>query len=209
MQHEASIVIGVILAGGQSRRYGIDKAFVAFNGVTLIAQVIGRAAPQVGKLLISANNASRYTPFGLPVLADTMTENDGSGAGPLAGILAALDWIALHEPRACWLASFSVDTPLVPLDMVPRLRAAAARAGVAVACCRSGGRLHPLLALWSPSVRDGLRAALAHGERAAHRFVEAQGAAIVEFADQPFDPFANVNTPDDLARLTARFGDQP
>lgn len=208
MQHEAS-VIGVILAGGQSRRYGTDKAFVSFQGVTLLAHVIGRAAPQVDKLLISANDESRFTPFGIPVLADAMTEDDGGQAGPLAGILAALDWVALHEPRARWLASFSVDTPLVPVDMVARLRAAAERNGLKVACCRSGGRLHPLLALWSPAARDSLRSALARGERAAHRFVEEQGAAVVEFADQPDDPFANVNTPDDLARLASRFGDQP
>jgi molybdopterin-guanine dinucleotide biosynthesis protein A len=209
MQHEPSIVIGVILAGGESRRYGIDKAFVPFNGVTLIAHVIGRAAPQVDKLLISANDESRFAHFGLPVLADTTTENDGGRAGPLAGILAALDWIALHRPEARWLASFSVDTPLLPTDMVPRLRAAAEREGAMVACSRSAGRLHPLLALWSPATRDSLRAALARGERAAHRFAEQQGAAVVEFADQPCDPFANVNTPDDLARLAARVGGQP
>jgi molybdopterin-guanine dinucleotide biosynthesis protein A len=209
MQHEPSIVIGVVLAGGKSRRYGIDKAFVPFQGLTLIKHVMGRAAPQVDKLLISANDEARFAHFGFPVLADTITENDGGQAGPLAGILAALDWITLHEPQARWLASFSVDTPLLPADMVPRLRAAAEREGRVVACSRSAGRLHPLLALWSPAIRDSLRAALARGERAAHRFAEERGAAVVEFADQPCDPFANINTPDDLARLAARSADQP
>lgn len=209
MQHEPSIVIGVILAGGRSRRYGTDKAFVPFNGATLIEHVIRRAAPQVDKLLISANDEPPFAQFGIPVLADTATENDGGQMGPLAGILAALDWLAIHEPQARWLASFSVDTPLLPADMVPRLRATAEREGAVVACSRSAGRLHPLLALWSPAIRDGLREALARGERAAHRFAERQGMAVVEFADQPCDPFANVNTPDDLARLAARIGHQP
>lgn len=209
MQHEPSIVVGVVLAGGKSRRYGTDKAFVPFHGATLVEHVIGRAAPQVGKLLISANDTPRFAQFGLPVLADTVTEKDGGQAGPLAGILAALDWIARHEPRARWLASFSVDTPLLPVDLVSRLGAAAEREGAMVACSRSGGRLHPLLALWSPALRESLRPALARGERAVHRFVEQQGMAIVDFADQPFDPFANVNTPDDLARLAAQSGGQP
>lgn len=203
------MVMGIVLAGGQSRRYGTDKAFVSFRGSALIEHVIGRAAPQVDQLLISANDAPRFAPFGMPVLSDTVTESGGGSAGPLAGILTALDWIALHEPRAQWLASFPVDTPLLPADMVPRLRAAAEREGAMVACSRSAGRLHPLAALWSPAIREGLRAALARDERAAHRFAEQQGAAIVEFADQPFDPFANVNTPDDLARLTERVAGQP
>ena len=209
MRQEPPIVIGLVLAGGQSRRFGSDKAFTPLRGAPLIEHVLRRAAPQVARLLIGADDGARFARFGFPVLADALREADGGTAGPLAGVLAALDWMKDHEPRARWLASFSVDTPLLPMDLVARLREGAERGGAAMACARSAGRLHPLLALWSPAVADDLRRALAGGERAAHRFAERQGAAIVEFADRPFDPFANVNTPDDLARLAAWPGGQP
>lgn len=193
--------VGVILAGGQSRRYGRDKAFVPLAGTSLIAQVIARAVPQVSRLVISAPDDPRFTALGLPVVADTVRESAGGPAGPLAGVLAALDWLAEREPGARWLASFAVDTPLLPLDMVERLGQAADEQGAAVACCRSAGQLHPLQALWSMDLRHPLRAALESGERAVHRFVQRQKPAIVDFSAEPFDPFANVNTPADLERL--------
>jgi molybdopterin-guanine dinucleotide biosynthesis protein A len=195
-------VAGAILAGGQSRRYGRDKAFVPVAGASLIEHVIARAAPQVASLMISATGDPRFTALGLPIVADTVREKDGSPAGPLAGVLAALDWLADRDPAVRWLASFAVDTPLLPLDMVARLRQAADEQDAAVACCRSAGRLHPLLALWSADLGHALRAALESGERAAHRFVQQQRLVIVDFEAEPFDPFANLNTPADLERLT-------
>jgi molybdopterin-guanine dinucleotide biosynthesis protein A len=196
-------ICGVILAGGQSRRYGVNKAFAPLAGKSLIAHVIARAAPQVDGLVISAGDDPRFAAFGLPIVTDDVRDGDGGQAGPLAGVLAALDWMADHASDTRWLASFSTDTPLLPLDMVARLRDAAERQGAVLACSRSAGRLHPLLAIWSPGLRDDLRTALQRGERAVHRFVEGQGegAAVIDFPAEPFDPFANVNTPADLERL--------
>lgn len=208
VNHPATIVNphpriqGVILAGGQSRRYGANKAFATLAGMRLIDHVIARAAPQVDGLLISAGEDDpRFATFGLPVVTDDMHDSDGGQAGPLAGVMAALDWMADHEPDAGWLVTFSVDTPLLPLDLVTRLRDAAERHEAVMACSRSAGRLHPLLALWSPCLRDDVRAALQRGERAAHRLVERLGGAVVDFPTEPFDPFANVNTPADLEQL--------
>lgn len=191
----------MILAGGQSRRYGANKAFMPLAGQSLINHVLGRVVSQVDGLLISAGGDPRFAALGFPVVNDTLHERDGGQAGPLAGILAALDWLAEHRPDAEWLATFSVDTPLLPADLVARLRAAAARQGAPLACGRCGGRLHPLLALWSLHLRGDLRAALLRGERAVHRVIEGQGAAVVDFAGEPFDPFVNINTPADLAEV--------
>ncbi len=199
-------IAGVILAGGRSRRFGADKAFAGLAGAPLIDHVIRRAAPQVTRLLISAADAARFRPRALPVVDDVMRGSDGGGLGPLAGIHAAMHWLDARNEVVRWLASFSVDTPLLPLDLVARLSAAAERKRAPLACVRAGGRLHPLLAVWSPALRDDLARALRDGELAAHRFLESHGGAIVDFTYGMKDPFANVNTPDDLARLERELG---
>ena len=199
-------VVGVVLAGGRSRRFGSAKAFAPLAGTNLIGHVVARAAPQVSRLLLSADGDPRFAALGLPLVADDVKEHDGAGAGPLAGILAALDWLAAREPDTRWLATFAVDTPLLPEDMVERLRAAAEREGAEIACGRSAGRLHPLQTLWSTALRASLRAALTTGERAVHRFAEQRRLAVVDFPAETFDPFANVNTPADLERLAQLLG---
>lgn len=198
-------VVGVILAGGQSRRFGENKAFADLAGISLVRHVMARAAPQVGVLLVSAGlDDPRFAALGLIVLRDELTGGPDGPLGPLAGIHAALRWVESHRPEARWLASFSVDTPLVPADLVARLRQAAEEQGAEIACARSAGRLHPLLALWSPRLAEEVRDALDRGERAAHRFIERHRAVVVDFPAEPFDPFSNVNTPEDLARLSQR-----
>lgn len=201
MMNPARKILGVVLTGGHSSRFGSPKAFAPLGDADLIGHVIARATPQVSRLLLSANDDPRLAVLGLPLVSDDVRETDGSGAGPLAGILAALDWVAAREPETSWLASFAVDTPLLPLDMVARMHAAAEQAAAEIACGRSAGRLHPLQALWSLTLRAPLRAALTEGERAAHRFAATRRLAVVDFPAEPFDPFANVNTPADLAQL--------
>ncbi len=202
MMNPAQKVWGVVLAGGHATRFGAPKAFATLGETDLIGHVIARATPQVSRLLLSASDDPRFAALGLPLVSDDVRERDGSGAGPLAGILAAFDWIAPHVPDVRWLASFAVDTPRLPLDMVERLRGAAERDDAEIACARSAGRLHPLQALWSLTLRAPLRDALTNGERAAYRFAASRRLAVVDFAAEPFDPFANVNTPADLDRLT-------
>lgn len=202
MMNSRQQIFGVVLAGGRSSRFGAPKAFAALAATDLIGHVIARAAPQVAGLLLSAGDDPRFAALGLPLVRDAVRETDGSGAGPLAGILAALDWVAAQAPDGEWLASFAVDTPRLPLDLVQRLLTAAERDGAEIACARSAGRLHPLQGLWSLTLREPLRDALAAGERAAYRFAAGRRLAVVDFPAEPFDPFANINTPDDLERLT-------
>jgi molybdopterin-guanine dinucleotide biosynthesis protein A len=205
MVNRRSNVAGVILAGGQSRRFGSPKALASLAGTRLIDHVIARASPQVSRLLLSAPDESRFATVSLTRVTDDVKERGGEGAGPLAGVLAALDWLAMHDPETRWLASFAVDTPLLPDNMVERLLTAADRDGAELACSRSAGRLHPLQALWSVDLRPALRMALTNGERAAHRFAVQRRHVVVDFPAEPFDPFANVNTPADLERLAQVF----
>ncbi|TCM83475.1 molybdenum cofactor guanylyltransferase MobA [Rhodovulum steppense] len=189
-------VVGVILAGGRGRRMGgVDKALIRLGGTTLLARVAARLGPQVAALALSANGlAEDYAEARLPVLADPPPGN----LGPLAGVLAGLDWAAEEGAEA--VATAAVDTPFLPADLVARL-VAAAGGGLAVAA--SCGRMHPTAALWPVGLREELRAALARGERRLGGFAHAKGAVTAGFEAEGIDPFFNINTPDDLALAEA------
>jgi molybdopterin-guanine dinucleotide biosynthesis protein A len=187
----------MILAGGQSRRMGGgDKCLLPLNGRPLLAHVVGRIAPQVAALALNANgDATRFAGFGLPVVADDAADF----AGPLAGILAALDWAAQNQPTVPAVLTVPADTPFLPRDLLARL---AAKGAPAVA--RSAGRIHPVVGLWPLSMRDRLRSALREeGLRKAEDWTTRLAPAVVDFDAGPVDPFFNINTPEDLARAAA------
>ncbi|CUH67559.1 Molybdenum cofactor guanylyltransferase [Thalassovita gelatinovora] len=190
---------GVILAGGSARRMGGgDKCLLALGGRPLLAQVIDRFRPQVGAMMLNANgDPARFADCGLPVVAD-----DFADAGPLAGVLAALDWAA--GQGATQVATVAADTPFLPPDLVLRLQQGRGQAPIALATTpdpENRSRLHPTFGLWSVDLRPGLRAALQQGSRKMGHWAEAQGAARVIFdSPQAQQWFFNVNTPDDLVR---------
>jgi molybdopterin-guanine dinucleotide biosynthesis protein A len=195
-------VAGLVLAGGQSRRMGGgDKALRQLGGQTLLGRVVERLRPQVAALVINANgDPSRFASFGLPVVADGVPDF----AGPLAGVLAGLDWAAAHRPDLSHVASVATDAPFLPEDLVSRLVAALTDADADLACAASGGRAHPVFGLWPVRLKEDLRGALM-GDRirkvdlwtARHKLVT------VPFADRPLDPFFNANRPTDLDAAAA------
>ena len=186
-------ILGTILAGGEGRRMGADKALVAVAGQPMIAHVVARLAPQVLDLAISANgDAARFAEFGLEVLPDA------ERLGPLAGVLAGLTWAEAHGATA--LVTAPCDGPIFPGDLVPRLCLAAEGSGAALAA--SGGDLHPTWALWPVTARAALADFLASGRPARLRdFAAELGAGRAEW---PAGSFANANRPEDLAALGAR-----
>lgn len=196
-------IAGVILAGGRSRRMGGgDKCLQPLRGQHLISHVILRARSQVDALAINANGEpERFADFRLPVVADSVA----GFAGPLAGVLAGLDWAAEAAPESVWLATFACDAPFFPHNLVTRLWAEAEEAGAELACARSRGRDHPVFGLWPLALRDELRRALVEGDiRKVDHFTARYRLVPVEFPDLasswgPVDPFFNANRPEDLA----------
>lgn len=185
-------VAGLILAGGSGRRMGAEKALVRLAGRPLVAHVAARLGPQVERLALSANGeAARFAALGLPVLPDLPGE---AGEGPLAGLRAGLAWAAREGAEA--LVSVATDTPFLPVDLFARLKAPG---GAAYA--QSGGRAHYTAALWPVNMAPALDALFAQGERRLR--VALAGATAVDFEGAP-DPFANLNTPEDLATAEAR-----
>ena len=192
------IIAGIVLAGGLSRRMGGgDKSLKLLAGRPLLAHIVERVRPQVVDLALNANgDAARFAQFGLPVVADSVPDF----AGPLAGVLAGLDWAAAHVPGATHVASFAGDAPFLPRDLVARLAAALADGRHALACAASGGRAHPVFGLWPVALREALRRAVAEeGIRKVDAWTSRYDLAAVEFATVPLDPFFNANEPHDLA----------
>lgn len=200
-------VLGVLLAGGLSRRMGGgDKCLRALGGRTILDHVIARARPQVEELILNANgDPQRFAAFGLPVAPDVVPDF----AGPLAGVLTGMDWARRHRPDCRWIATFASDTPFFPHDLVARFRARVAADQADMACARSGGQSHPVFGLWPVALAAALRTAMDEGVRKVDIWTARYRLAEVEFSAVPLDPFFNTNRPEDLAeaeRHLARFG---
>ena len=190
-------IAGVILAGGLSRRMGGgDKGLRLLAGRPILDHVLDRARPQVGPLVLNANGeAERFAAYGLPVVPDGV---DGF-AGPLAGVLAGLDWAAETAPGCTHVASFACDAPFLPSDLVERLAAGLWDDAADLACAESAGRAHPVFGLWPVALREDLRRAMVEeGIRKVDVWTARYHLIQVAFADHPIDPFFNANRPEDL-----------
>jgi len=203
--------LGVILAGGRaSRMGGGDKGLLAVGGGTILDQVIDRLGPQVAGLALNANgDPARFAALGLPVLPDPVAGQPG----PLAGVLAGLDWAA--GEGATEIVTVAADTPFFPRDLVARLRhraegmahplvlAATPRGAEETRSMSTAGLIrHPTFGLWPVALRDDLRAALEDGLRKVVLWTDKHGGREALFDEA--DAFFNVNTPEDLAEAQRR-----
>lgn len=200
---------GVLLAGGLARRMGGgDKPMRTIGGRTILERVIGRLRPQCNGLILNANgDPARFAAFGLPVVADDVP----GFPGPLAGILAALDWAAANRPETEWVLSTATDCPFLPRDLVARLHRRRAAEAAQLAVAASGGQTHPVIGLWHVGLREQLRHALVDEDiRKIDRWTARYRLATVDWPTEPLDPFFNANTVEDIAeaeRLAKLDGD--
>ncbi|WP_208349579.1 molybdenum cofactor guanylyltransferase MobA [Pseudaestuariivita rosea] len=200
--------LGVILAGGLATRMGGgDKGLLELGGVPILQRVIDRLSPQVGQVALNANgDPVRFAGYDLPVIADSIE----GYAGPLAGVLAGLDWAV--DQGADAIVTAAADTPFFPCDLVPQLVLAAENASAQIALAATpdpdrGTVRHPTFGLWPTALRDDLRAALQDGLRKVVLWTDRHGAGTAVFQTRAGDPFFNVNTPDDLAQAQKMLGD--
>ena len=201
--------LGLILAGGLARRMGGgDKPLTRIGGTTILSRVLERMRPQCTQLILNANgDPSRFADTGLPVIADDVP----GFAGPLAGILAGLDWAAAHAPDVEYVASVPGDCPFLPRDLVARLHQAQVDSDKPLACARSGEWRHPVVGVWPVALRADLRHALTKEDlRKIELWTARHGVALADWPAEPIDPFFNVNTPEDAAaaeRLAVQYPD--
>ncbi len=191
-------IIGVVLAGGRATRMGgADKGLLSLAGRRVIDFVLERLTPQVDAVVLNANgDPNRFASLGLEVVPDSLPD----WPGPLAGVLAGLDWAAAQGARA--IVTVAADTPFFPRNLRLALEAAAGPKGLALAASPDETgvmRRHPTFGLWPVALRDDLRAALHDGLRKIVLWTDQHQAGTAAFSSVPFDPFFNVNTPADLA----------
>jgi len=205
---ELTKIPGVLLAGGLARRMGGgDKPMRTIGGRTILQRVIARLAPQCDGLILNANgDPARFAAFGLPVIPDSVADFPG----PLAGILAGLDWAATNRPDVQWILSAAADCPFLPRDLVARLCEALVKENAELAVAASDGQSHPVIGLWRVALRDELRHALTVEDvRKIDRWTARYRLATVTWPTTPLDPFFNANTVEDVAeaeRLAALDG---
>ena len=192
---------GLVLAGGLARRMGGgDKALIRIGKETILARAVARLAPQVSGIVLNANgDPARFAAFERPVVPDSVPDF----AGPLAGILAGLDWVATNEPDIEWVVSVPGDCPFLPRDLVERLHEARIAEGKSLASAHSGEWRHPVVGLWQVALREDLRRAITVDDlRKIEVWTARHGVALADWPVEPVDPFFNVNTPQDVEMAT-------
>ena len=178
---------------------GNEKSLLKLGNHTLLEHVLCRFESQVGKLIINANgDPARFGQFGLTVVADSVE----GFAGPLAGVLAGMDWASEHGYQR--IATVAGDTPFFPKDLVDRLYDVTHGNRARIVLAAAGGpgqvmRCHPTFGLWPVCLADDLRNELANGMRKIAHWTTKHGAVVAEFETGSSDPFFNVNTPEELA----------
>lgn len=186
---------------------GGDKARIEIGGVAILDRVLARLTPHCTQVILNANgDPARFDHYGLPVVADDIPDF----AGPLAGVLAGLEWVTKNASNIDWLVTAPADCPFLPNDLVTRLHQAARDQGCRLACARSGTWRHPVVGIWPIGLAADLRRALIdEGLHKIEAWTARHGIAIADWPATPIDPFFNVNTPDDVAvaeRIAAEFG---
>ena len=187
----------IVLAGGRAQRMGGgDKCLRLLAGRPILARIVDNLRPQVGTILLNANgDPARFADFGLTVVPDDLPTHPG----PLAGILAGLDWIAVHEPQTVFALSVSGDCPFLPANLAARI-AARSTDDADIVLTESAGRVHPVIGLWRVDLRQDLRRALIEdGLRKVERFCDRHRWVAANFPVGLCDPFFNINTEEDLA----------
>ena len=190
-------VVGVILAGGLAKRMGGgDKCLLPLAGKSILQRTIERAQPQVSKLLLNANgNSLRFARTRLPVIADANPNN----LGPLAGIHAGFTWMQVNTPTLEWLISFASDTPFFPNDLADKMLAAAIASDKRLVVATSNLRVHPVFSLWHVSLASKVSAQMITGEAPRlQEWINAAEPLEINFTGDGYDPFFNINTPQDL-----------
>ncbi len=201
-------IIGVILAGGLARRLGnIDKALVKIDATTLLDRAITNLEKQCSQIIINANgNPDRFESTNKPIVADTIEGH----AGPLAGVLAAMQWVQQNEPQTKWIATLPVDTPFAPDDFARKLLLETTKTNADMACTSSNGRHHPVVGLWPVDLADQLKQAMMKEDmRKVDLWTARYKLTIVDFEVGQYDPFFNINRPADIEKAEQILKDQP
>jgi molybdopterin-guanine dinucleotide biosynthesis protein A len=197
-------IVGILLAGGKSRRMGGgDKCLLQLGGKTILQHAIDRATPQVGNLILNINgDPDRFSHYNLNIVSDDI----GNFAGPLAGVLTGMHWVKENHPECKWIVTFPTDTPFFPMDLASQLYDAVSDNKAELACAASGGRHHPVFGIWPVDLFAALKVAMIdNGVRKIDDWTSGYNMKTVKFEFRKIDPFFNINRPEDLQYAETQF----
>jgi molybdopterin-guanine dinucleotide biosynthesis protein A len=197
-------IVGILLAGGKSRRMGGgDKCLLQLGGKTILQHAIDRATPQVGNLILNINgDPDRFSHYNLNIVSDDI----GNFAGPLAGVLTGMHWVKKNHPECKWIVTFPTDTPFFPMDLASQLYDAVSDNKAELACAASGGRHHPVFGIWPVNLFAALKVAMIdNGVRKIDDWTSGYNMKTVKFEFRKIDPFFNINRPEDLQYAETQF----
>jgi molybdopterin-guanine dinucleotide biosynthesis protein A len=197
-------IVGILLAGGKSRRMGGgDKCLLQLGGKTILQHAIDRATPQVGNLILNINgDPDRFSHYNLNIVSDDI----GNFAGPLAGVLTGMHWVKENHPECKWIVTFPTDTPFFPMDLASQLYDAVSDNKAELACAASGGRHHPVFGIWPVNLFAALKVAMIdNGVRKIDDWTSGYNMKTVKFEFRKIDPFFNINRPEDLQYAETQF----
>ena len=194
-------ILGVVLSGGKSRRMGSDKSLKKIQKKRLLDLVVDRALKQVSCLAINTNKPKNEfkNKYDLEIIPDCIKGN----LGPLAGILTGLEWAKKKNNNCKWVVFFPVDSPFFPRDLVKKFLDGLENEKIVIA--ESDKRLHPVFSMWRPELSDTLKKSMKIGVRKIEDFTKKIQTRVVNFSFISYDPFFNVNSPDDLKRANEIF----
>ncbi len=190
-------IVGILLAGGKSRRMGGgDKCLLQLGGKTILQHAIDRATPQVSNLILNINgDPDRFSHYNLNIVSDDI----GNFAGPLAGVLTGMHWVMENHPECKWIVTFPTDTPFFPMDLASKLYGAVSDNKAELACAASGDRHHPVFGIWPVNLFAALKVAMIdNGVRKIDDWTCGYNLKTVKFEFKKIDPFFNINRPEDL-----------
>ena len=197
-------MVGILLAGGKSRRMGGgDKCLLRMGGKTILQHAIDRATPQVGNLILNINgDPDRFSHYNLNIVSDDI----GNFAGPLAGVLTGMHWVKENHPECKWIVTFPTDTPFFPMDLASQLYDAVSDNKAELACAASGGRHHPVFGIWPVNLFAALKVAMIdNGVRKIDDWTSDYNLKTVKFEFRKIDPFFNINRPEDFQYAETQF----
>jgi molybdopterin-guanine dinucleotide biosynthesis protein A len=197
-------IVGILLAGGKSRRMGGgDKCLLQLGGKTILQHAIDRATPQVGNLILNINgDPDRFSHYNLNIVSDDI----GNFAGPLAGVLTGMHWVKENHPECKWIVTFPTDTPFFPMNLASQLYDAVSDNKAELACAASGGRHHPVFGIWPVNLFAALKVAMIdNGVRKIDDWTSGYNMKTVKFEFRKIDPFFNINRPEDLQYAETQF----
>ena len=186
-------ILGIILAGGQSRRMGTNKSIKEISGKKLIDIVLNRAQKQVDKIAVNSNTKINFN-FAekFEIIPDCVQGN----LGPLVGILTGMKWAKMQKKEYRWLVTFPVDSPFFPDNLIRKFLDSHSNEDVIIA--KSNERLHPVFSLWNTNLVDSLEEELSRGVRKIEEFTKKFKTKVVNFSVIGYDPFFNINNANDL-----------